>query len=98
VEAEVCRSVSHSVTLLPKQLSLQMFIAMRHWCGSRPLSSATLLMLDPHLDSSWISCCHQDPAALDLQDQPFHALQQVIDGVNVGVGQFRALVLSLRRN
>ena len=44
-------------TLLPKQLYLQMFIAMSHWSGSRPLDSATLSILDPHQDSSWISCC-----------------------------------------
>ena len=28
-----------------------------HWSGSRPLVSITLLMLGPHWDSSWISCC-----------------------------------------
>ena len=28
-----------------------------HWSGLRPLASATLSILDPHQDSSWISCC-----------------------------------------
>jgi hypothetical protein len=42
VEAAVCYNVSHSDTLLPKQLFLQMFVAMSHWSGSRPLASATL--------------------------------------------------------
>jgi hypothetical protein len=51
-------------TLSPRQLFLQMFIAMNHWSGSRPLVS-------------WISCCcprHRDPAALDLQYWPLHKL------------------------
>ena len=63
-------------TLSPRQLFLQMFIAMNHWSGSRPLVS-------------WISCCcprHRDPAALDLQDWPLHMLQQFIDEVALDLG------------
>ena len=32
-------------------------IATSHWSGSRPLASATPSILDPHQDSSQISCC-----------------------------------------
>lgn len=37
--------------------------------------------------------CHGDPAALHLQDQLFHLLQQVIDEVDVRVGQLNILNL-----
>ena len=39
--------------------------------------------------------CRGDPAALNLQDWPYHTLQQFIDGVDVGVGQLKALDLGL---
>ena len=42
---------------LSTHLYLQMFIAMSHWSGLRPLASATLSILDPYWDSSQISCC-----------------------------------------
>jgi hypothetical protein len=44
--------LSHSVTPLPKQLYLQMLIAMNHSSVSRPLTSATQSTLNPHRDSS----------------------------------------------
>lgn len=44
-------------TLLFVDLYLQMFFAKSHGSGSWPLVSATLLMLGPHWDSSWISYC-----------------------------------------
>ena len=34
--------------------------------------------------------------ALDLQDWPFHILQQVTDGADVGVDLLKALDLNLR--
>lgn len=52
------------------------------------LASPTLSVQAPHWGSSHISCCcpvSWGSAALDLQDQPHHALQQFIDGVDVGV-------------
>lgn len=70
-----------------------MFIAMSHWFGSRPLTSAT-----PHQDSSLISCCcldHGDPVVMILQDQPLHTFQKFIDEVDVGVGQLKSLNLGL---
>ena len=42
-----------------------------------------------------VALCHGGPAALDLQDPPFHTTQQFIDEVDVGVGQPRALGLGL---
>ena len=39
--------------------------------------------------------CHGAPAALGVQDRLLHVLQQVIDVVDVGVGQLIALDLSL---
>ena len=43
MEAVVYHGVSHSYTLFPKQLYLQMFIAVSHWSGLRPLASARSL-------------------------------------------------------
>lgn len=48
-------------------------MAISHYYGLRPLTSATLSILGPHWDSFWISCvalCHGDAVALDLQVQP----------------------------
>ena len=47
MEAVVCHIITQ-YTLLPTHLHLQMFIAMSHWSGSRPLASATPSILDPH--------------------------------------------------
>jgi hypothetical protein len=91
--------VCHTVYLLPKQLYLQMFIAMNHWSGLRPLSSATLSILDPPKDSSPISCLL--PCVIEslkfwfCRTSPFYAHQQFIDKVDVGVDQLKALDLSL---
>lgn len=43
--------------LLPKQFYLQRVIAVSHWSGLRPLTSASLSILDPPRDSSQKSCC-----------------------------------------
>lgn len=45
MEAAVC----HTVYLLPKQVYLQMFIAMSHWSGLKLLAFATLSVLNPQL-------------------------------------------------
>jgi hypothetical protein len=37
--------------------------------------------------------CHEDLEALDLQS--FHALQQLTDGVDIGVDQLKALEVDL---
>jgi hypothetical protein len=45
------------VTLRPHSLHLPMLVAMSHWSASRPLASVTASILDPHQESSWLSCC-----------------------------------------
>ena len=42
-----------------------------------------------------VALCHGDPAALDQQDWPFHVPQPVMDDVDFGVGQLKALDLRL---
>ena len=56
METAVCHGVSHNTPFCPNTF-LQMFIAVSHLSGSRPLASATLSILNPHWDSSQISCC-----------------------------------------
>lgn len=51
VGAVVCHSVPFST------LCLQLFITMSHQSGSRTLAAATLSILEPHWDSSWMLCC-----------------------------------------
>jgi hypothetical protein len=56
---------------LSTNLHLQMFTVMSHWSGLRSLASVTPLILDPHWNSSWLSClalCHGDPASFRQQD------------------------------
>jgi hypothetical protein len=64
---------------------------------SRSLASKTPSMLDPHQDSSWLSCyCPVSwrSAALEQQDwKPFHVSQLFTDDGDLGVDQFRALDL-----
>ena len=56
VQALVCLCVTQ-YNLLLKKLYLQVFTAMSHSPGSRPLPAATLSILDLHQDSSEISYC-----------------------------------------
>ena len=42
-----------------------------------------------------VALCCGDPVTLNLQDWPLHILQQLIDGMDVRVGQLRALDLVL---
>lgn len=72
-------------------------IAVSHQSGSKHLVFAISLILDPHWDSSQVSCflCHEDSAALDLQDCLFYTLQQFIVEVDLGVGQLNALDVGL---
>jgi hypothetical protein len=70
---------------------LQMLSAVSHW-------SITLSILDSHgtpVRYPVVVLCHRDPAALDLQDPSFHMLQLIIDGVDAGVRQPKALDLGL---
>ena len=94
-----CYTVSRYVvhyTLL-STLYLQILISLSHWSVSRPLASVTLSILDPHLDSSWISCCcpmywkYYSFGSVGLSLS--YVLHQFLDGVDVGVGQHWALVI-----
>lgn len=48
--------VTHTAYPLVHIIYLQMFLAMDHCSGSRPLTFATVLILGPHWYSSWIFC------------------------------------------
>lgn len=81
MEAVVCHSVNHSI--YPSvHTSLLVNVHCRpisHWSDSRPVASSTPSTLHLHQACSQLSCyclCHGASAALDLQDQPFHVLQQ----------------------
>jgi hypothetical protein len=65
----------------------------------KPLVSATLSVLYPHWDSFGypvVALYHGDSGNLDLLHWFLHAIQQFIDGVVVGGGQFKTLDLGLR--
>ena len=97
MEVVVCHGMSHNIHFV-QTAHLQMFIAMSHWSSLRPLISATQSTLDPHQDSSQISCVslnHGDPEALLLQYQPLHELQQLVGRVDVRIGQLKGLDLGL---
>ena len=57
--------------------------------------SRSSLGADPHTvvleTSPIVALFYGDPAALELQEQPLHVLQKIVDGVDVGV----AIVLVL---
>lgn len=40
--------------------------------------------------------CYGDPAALEKQDELFHMFQQIINGVDVGLDQLKALYLGFQ--
>ena len=71
-----------------------MFLEMSYWIVLRPLTLITLSVLDPHMDYSQIYCY----CPINLQDQPFHMLQQLIDRVDVGMGQIKVQGLGLAGN
>lgn len=67
-----------------------MFIEMSYWCGLSTLASTNLSILDSHLDISDILLFPMWHADLE----PL-ILLQFIDGVDVGVDQFKALGLGV---
>jgi len=72
---------------------LQMFIATCYWSGLRISGLCDAINIGSSLAHSVypVVASHQgDPAALD---QPFHVSQAFTDGKDLGVSQFRALVL-----
>lgn len=67
-----------------------MFILMSHWSGSRLMALAhnhhwTLTQTSVRYPAGAPS--HEDPVANIPQDQSLHMFQQVLDGVDVIVGQ-----------
>lgn len=72
--------------------------AVSHWSSSRPLTSGISSVLGPHQDFSQISgCCPELWRSYGFwsADQSLHILQQLIDVVDVGVGQLKVLDLGL---
>lgn len=95
MEAEVCVPQD---TLCPN-FYLQMFTEIIRWSGTRPLASATLSILKHSktpLRYNVMGLYRGDPVVLDLYDWPLHSLQQLINGVDVGMDKFKALDLGLR--
>lgn len=87
----------HTVYHLPKQISVQMFIAVSHWSGSRRLVSATLI-LDPHQDSFQKSC--SCPASVQFPSTTFyHAYVYDVAAVSISDAVFHVLsVISVMFN
>ena len=98
MEAVVCHSVSHSISLCPHiftcKCSLQWVIGLV-WGLWLLLHYQSWILTKSPLGYPAVALCHEDPAALDLQDWSLHTLQQFIDRVDVGVGQLKALNLGL---
>lgn len=67
--------------------------AMSHWSGSPTLS--VLILTETALRCPLAALSQEDPAALVLQVQPLHGLQQLTGWVDGEVGQLRALDLGL---
>lgn len=92
--------VYHTVPFSSNQLYLQMFNAMSHWFGSKPMASATPSILGLRGDSCWISycaaLCQGDCAAFVLQEWPLYVPQRLTDCyVGVGMSQLNTLDLNL---
>ena len=66
---------------------------MSHWFGSPTLS--ILILTEIPLRCPRVALSQEDPAALVLQVQSVHGLQQPTGRVAVEVGQLRALDLGL---
>jgi hypothetical protein len=90
---------ARSAPLAPTLLAMSTFLKLQRFiltCHSKRLASATLSILSgTPLLCPVVALCHGHSAALDLQGWPLHKLQQIIDGVDVGVGPPKALDLGL---
>jgi hypothetical protein len=75
-----------------------MFTAVSRWSSLRFLASVTLTILLSLPDYSIVVLCHGNPAVLDPKDWTFHVPQQFTDGVDLGVGQLKALDLELQQS
>ena len=80
---------------LSTHLHLQTFIEVSYWSGSRSLASVTPSILDPHWDSSQLSCC----CPLSWRSCSFGTVGLALswvptlaDEIDLGVGYDRALL------
>lgn len=79
-----CHTASaHTAVLCHRSELLVCFETSGFCCSTNPGSSLGTPLRDP------VALCHGEPAALVLQDQPLHMLQQLISGVDVRVGQLK---------
>jgi hypothetical protein len=75
-----------------------MFTAMSHWSDLRSLALPHHQYWDltgTPLGYPAVALCDGDPVALDLQNQPLLMLEQLMDEVDIGVGQLKTLDLDL---
>jgi hypothetical protein len=90
-------SYVYMVTLLPKQLSLQISIAMSYWLVQGLwlcYTVSTGFLLELLLDN----LCHDNPVAVGLQGLPLHMLQQLIHGLDVLFFKRRKKIYSTNQN
>ena len=74
----------HNIPFFAICLYLQIFIAVSHWSVSRPLDSATL-SIQGLLSAILVLPCVMEILQLWIcRTGPFHVLQQIIDGVDIG--------------
>lgn len=66
-------------------------MAMSYWSGSRLLQHQYWTLIGTLVGYPLVAMCHGDTDGLVLQSQPFHILQQLIDGIDVWVGQLKVL-------
>lgn len=95
MEAVVCHVFNTQYILLSKQLYLQMIIAINLWFRLRTLVSATVSILDPHQNSSRLSCycpVSWKSCSFGSAEPALHALQQFTDKMDTGVRQLRAKI------
>jgi hypothetical protein len=97
MEAIVCHSVSHSISLCLHFFTCKW--SLGQWTGWRSLASVTPIntgsSLGRHLGNPVVVLCHGDPTALYQQNWPFRASQSITDDIGLRVGQIRTLDLGL---
>ena len=100
MEAVVCHRVLHRIPWYPYNstcsCSLQWVISLflsLWFCYTNNTGSLPGFLSDA---CPVVVLWHGDTEALVLQDLPLHTMQQIIDGVGVGMGQLKSMDLGLR--